>query len=286
MLGRYVLITVFCLAATFLLARCDDYSNASSSVAWCLPELVALFAAAIAMLNALLLYETLKSQNTNFERQKYESTFFNLLDSHQKLTDGLKVQDQTLNLSLHKYTFTINGRQFFSFAMNEVDYILKSLKGQDYRYGFNEEDEQRHVYEREQWQQSQQEPYSPKKEEQENLRNYEDCLVKLTNDKYLITEEEWNQKHSSKPSMVEAFLIFERHWGGFCDHYIRSIKQLLSYTQKQGEIRGLKGDAEYYVHFITAMMTHDETRFIKLYCSSHKDENKDLCELIESINKK
>lgn len=280
MLWKYGLIIVFCLTATFLLARCDDYTKASSNVAWCLPDLVALFAAAIAALNALLLYKTLMSQNVNFERQKYESTFFNLLNSHQKMTEGLLAQDQTISLSLEKYMVTINGRQFFTFAMREIGYIGKSLKGSAYRYCFNKEEEQRLEYERVQWLASCQEPYSPQKEEQEKVCNQEDCLVKLANDKYQITKEEWEKKHSSKFSEVDSFLIFERRWCDFYEHYIRSIKQLINYTQSQSKVKGLNRDTNDYLQFIISTMTYDEIRFIKLYCECHEKD----AELVTVIN--
>ena len=40
-----------------------------------------------ALFNALLLYLTLKRQDRSFNQERFETTFFNLLESHKKITE-------------------------------------------------------------------------------------------------------------------------------------------------------------------------------------------------------
>lgn len=222
--------------------------------------------------------------NVNFERQKYESTFFHLLNTHQKITSELHAQDQTINASLDSYFVPINGHHFFTFAMLEIGYIYKSLSSHDFQGYFDENNDKNLDYNRHLYQEELNNSDYTQDAEIKDKQNYEDCLVKLANKKYQISKEEWNQKHQSDAKDIESYMVFERRWVGFYEHYLKSIGQLLAFTQKQGQTDGLNKDAEYYSNFIAATMTHDEVRFIKLYCKCHENENKALIELINRTN--
>ena len=89
----------------------------------------------LAVANILLLYETLISQNRGInnekeahERTQFETTFFNMLETFRNLTDEIKLDYIDLNGKQIK----IRGREFFVFALNEINKISDSLQSDNY----------------------------------------------------------------------------------------------------------------------------------------------------------
>ena len=93
----------------------------------------------VSIANAIFLFATLSSQNRginnqkeSFAQERFETTFFNLLESHRKLTEELSVSAMVLNENLQIERIKLDGRTFFSFAINEISHIQDSLKSKCY----------------------------------------------------------------------------------------------------------------------------------------------------------
>ena len=73
-----------------------------------------------ALFNALLLYLTLKRQDRSFNQERFETTFFNLLESHKKITEEIELttcdihetQIQSIDYKGQKCFFFCNKRLF------------------------------------------------------------------------------------------------------------------------------------------------------------------------------
>ena len=113
-------------AIYFLLTKSDEPTASSGWVA-----------AFIAIANALLLYSTLQSQNKGIEiqkesaeRERFETTFFNLLKSHRQIVNEINVyRSSVAKNDISKVTFLkFSGRQFFTFALIDINNISNNIK--------------------------------------------------------------------------------------------------------------------------------------------------------------
>jgi hypothetical protein len=215
----------------------------------------------VAIANTILLYATLSSQNKglknqreSFELERFETTFFNLLENHRKQTEKLSVSVMVLKENLQIDNIRLEGRSFFSFAIKEIAYIQESLKSKYYSGQFDEQSDSKSIDAIEQNHASiDAEGILYKELEKKLIENYNHHRTKFANLIYNISKDEWNKIHNSNDKETISVDIFYKTMFPQYNHYIRSLNNLLDFAKRR------EGG---YLHVIISQMSDDELSYI------------------------
>lgn len=224
----------------------------------------------LATANILLLYETLISQNRGiknekeaYERSQFETTFFNMLDTFRKITDEIKLDYIDLNGKKTR----INGREFFVFALIEINKISDSLKSDKYHGKYNQYDADCSL-------QFLDHEYDNKRIDDEiaairwkNEKENEFLLIhsiQYTNLVYDIQEPDFKKLKTNSDLTSVSYSLFCRRFSFVYEHYLRFLKQLLIYIS-------CKQDSLYH-DLLNAQLSSQEVKFIKLHAIVLVDE--------------
>ncbi|MBD9272759.1 MAG: hypothetical protein EGS53_07845, partial [Prevotella sp.] len=79
----------------------------------------------------LLLYKTLISQNRSFKQERFEITFFNLLDQRQKAVDSLFFRCEELK-GVDFVFVSYHGEECFEAICREMNCLKEALYGKKY----------------------------------------------------------------------------------------------------------------------------------------------------------
>lgn len=218
----------------------------------------------VAITNAILLFITLKSQveGTNnqkqaFEQERFETTFFNLIENQRNLTERLSVSVMILKENLQIDNIRLEGRSFFSFAIKEIAYIQESLKSKHYSGQFDEQSDSKSIDAIEQNHASiDAEGLLYKELEKKLIENYNHHRIKFTNLMYNISKDKWNKIHNSDDKETISVNIFYKTMFPQYNHYIRSLNNLLDFAKRR------EGG---YLHVITSQMSEDELSYINYH---------------------
>ena len=212
----------------------------------------------ITIANALLLYATLRTQILNQKRQeelvireRFETTFFNLLQSHRQIANEIQIYRPTVienDISQTK-NLSFLGRRFFSFALIDIKNINSNLKKEQIHH-YNSDDAQ-----------AAEEYFSHFAANPENRFEIEEERKKLINRSreamvnsfYGIKQEHVDE---SKQNSRMGIQLFDRKWKGCYEHYLRSLIHLLEYIKDSGQ------DIDKYVEIVFSQMSEDEFNFI------------------------
>ena len=84
-----------------------------------------------AFVSILLLYKTLISQNRSFKQERFEITFFNLLDQRQKVVDSLSFRCEELK-GVDFVLVSYHGEECFEAICREMNCLKEALYGKKY----------------------------------------------------------------------------------------------------------------------------------------------------------
>lgn len=240
-----------------------------------------------AIFNALLLYLTLKRQERSFNQERFETTFFNLLESHKKITEEIELTNRDINETQIRPIY-YNGRKCFSFATKECSDISKALNAKRY-YGFlkNNESMGEEAIENK-YDNITNDPNIEKDKNKELTEFYYHCKCKFLNLKYNITQECYTRVRKlieqQKLDINEAAykLFFKQYYDSF-EFYFRSLKQLLLLIYDN---HPLCVEPAKYVNIITSQMSPDEQRLTYHYSLDDKSFKQafDNCKVQEHLN--
>lgn len=224
----------------------------------------------LAVANILLLYETLISQNRGInnekeahERTQFETTFFNMLETFRNLTDEIKLDYIDLNGKQIK----IRGREFFVFALNEINKISDSLQSDDYhgKYDQYNADSSLQFLDQEYDNRRINDEIAAmiwkKEKENEYLLIHS---IQYTNLVYDIQEPDFKKLKTNSDLTSASYSLFCRRFSFVYDHYLRFLKQLLIYIS-------CKQDSLYH-DLLNAQLSSQEVKFIKLHANVLVDE--------------
>ncbi len=187
-----------------------------------------------------MLYLTLKSQLFAIQKQdwdarmvSFETTFFNLLNSQQNITNDIKAQFTGLSGTNEIKTFTIQGRDFFRFAVIERNRINRGLQAATYE-GFYDDKDNEYInyiisglYE-----QSYSDPsFNPEDCEEEIVQQRRRQLL---NKVYGITREQWESAQSLQDAERVKFIyeIFFKRYHYAIGHYFRNLYHILKFIDQ------------------------------------------------------
>ena len=218
----------------------------------------------VSIANAIFLFATLSSQNRginnqkeSFAQERFETTFFNLLESHRKLTEELSVSAMVLNENLQIERIKLDGRTFFSFAINEISHIQDSLKSKCYSGKFDEQLDFESINAIEQQYASiEAEGVQIKEREKKLLENYNHHRIKFSNLIYDISADKWGRIGNSDDKIMLSVDIFYKTMYPQYNHYIRSLANLLDFAKRR------EGT---YLYFVSSQMSEYELSYIRYH---------------------
>lgn len=229
----------------------------------------------IAIANALLLYATLKSQNESIvntkeahRQERFETTFFNLLDYQRRLTEEIVINYEYVDENLNTSSQEVKGREAFSYANNEIRQISNSLtSGISSTYNYDDIIPE--------WEKLKEElagedidgkisEYGIAKLKE--FRNK--AIIKHHNKVYSICDED-RQNYPSNSTI--PYKLFMQKWKPSFERYIRNLECLLQHMCEEHQLHGKW--RQKYIKFLQSQMTRDELQLIETHAQSFPDFN-------------
>lgn len=239
------------------------------------------------LFNTLLLYLTLKRQDRSFNQERFETTFFNLLESHKKITEEIELTTCDI-YETHIQSIYYKGRKCFSFATKDCSAISMALNAERH-YGFLKENEEMGEEAIEnKYANITNDSYIEEEKNKELKEFYSWYKCKFFNQKYNITQECYaNVKKLREQQKLDinevAYKLFFRRYHDSFEFYFRNLKQLLLiiYDNHPRCVEPTR-----YVKIITSQMSSDEQRlayYYSLYDNAFKQVF-DNCKVQEYLN--
>ena len=243
----------------------------------------------VAIANALLLYATLNSQNHGIgyekeahRQERFEGTFFNLLESQRKLTEEISIDcgymDEDAQVSLQR----INGRLFFVFANKELQLITESLETKIIKK-YSEKDTLNSIDAFEnKWERKDPENVMSKQKQEEWEKLIRNTSIEYCNLVYDISEYD-RERFSSYKEM--PYTIFRKRWYGYFEHYIRNLYYILQYVS---EAENMDEKTKHkYITFVQSQMSRHELALVEVHAQSFPPYRKmlDMTHLTEILIK-
>ncbi|SUE34153.1 putative phage abortive infection protein [Rikenella microfusus] len=224
----------------------------------------------------VMLYLTLKSQQLAIKKQDYEArmesfetTVFNLLNSQQHITNDIQANFVKLIGTSDIKVITIQGREFFRFAVTERNRINKCLKSKIYDGYYSDKDDEyienliAEIYDRS----------SPSFDPCNNPEEKENEIIQkrrrqLLNKIYGITQEHWDKAHKLQEAERVKYIydIFFKRYHYAMGHYFRNLYHILKFIdqfesaqKRQASGYNEKSEINYkcfqYAQFVQAQMS-------------------------------
>ncbi len=226
-----------------------------------------LIGSAVAIANAILLYSTLNSQKEGLENEKkihkqerFETTFFNLLQIQRKLTDELSIKSDYIDFNGKPTSHEVIGRQFFAFIINEMQLISNSLESNVIiKYDWEKIEQTISAFEAT-WEHDDPTHVLDEKRQQKWEELTGSIQIQYTNFVYDITTKD---KDDFTADSNLPYKIFIRKWYPTFDHYIRNLYYILQYVYEENYSN--KNSLLKYVNFIQSQMSRNELYVIVIH---------------------
>jgi len=219
-------------------------------------------------------------QQKIFEQERFETTFFNLINNQNRITNDLKVYFHSLKGLTTEITNVVVGREFFIYSRRELNDIWNSLNRSEFAGYFDIENAQYKQMEID-------ELYNPSSSafthpddaiEQEKNIKYEIRLSHV-NKFYSINGETWDNFKKldmlNKINLVYGLYFQKFHYAA--GHYFRHLYHILDFIEKSEkklteisttseEKNSIYTDYQKYASFVQSQMTSFE--LLLLYYNS------------------
>lgn len=225
-------------------------------------------AAIASLLNAVLLFITLNHQDRSFKQERFETTFFNLLELRRKIVDNFRLFYWRWNYVEHKPVIVNSeGMDCFTVAYDEVNFIKSNLFASKYlgTLDWDEDKVQTSV------------EFALQKihDEINAIRKMDDDFYcSLINRTYHIGfdfyKEVQNNKGNEECEFQIAFPLFVKANDMFLEHYFRHLKQILTFVDKN------TGNSQYYIDFLLSQMSREEMWIIYYYALTNDNYREQL----------
>lgn len=224
----------------------------------------------IAIAYALLLYATLRSQNESIvntkeahRQERFETTFFNLLDLQRRLTDEIVANYEDIDGQGNIHDKRAIGKEFFSFAKNEIKHISDSLESHISSL-YDDRDIKIEWEELEKKLPGEDTNGELSKHGVNMLKDFRDrTRIRMCNRAYSISNED-RQQYSSNPNY--AYTLFEKKWRPFYEQYINNLYCILQHTSEERYLT--EGGTQKYINIVQAQMSRDELQLIEIHAQS------------------
>ena len=244
-----LLVLSFCGAICY---SCSMKSNEDASAIW--------ITAFIAIANALLLFATLRTQRNAIvsekktaDQERFETTFFNLLQNNRALIPELQIDTITVYEDGNTPTtsFLYKGYDFFSAALVEIENLRSILTLSKLKpYDLNSFEGRENAL-------------------QDEINNPNPDESKIANMRKVLAQDEYSGRMTSLYNLTDADLqeartdpyhnikVFKNRWGSIYERYLRNLIALLEFVNDS------KQDIKKYSKFVYSQMSMNEYRFLK-----------------------
>lgn len=220
--------------------------------------------------NTILLYLTLTSQHNGLENEKsariqerFETTFFNLLESQRKLTNEIFIETNALDNNLNVVQKQVRGRRFFTFAIKELGAITDALES-NVETKYIESDKVMTIEAFEcKWSKVVQPCITTSDKQKEWKRLDEKFRIEFSNLFYNINMEHREKYHSDKSV---PYNLFRRKWYNDFEHYIRNLYYILYYINE--EQKDNIENKKKYIRFVQSQMSRVELNLIQIHAQA------------------
>ena len=241
----------------------------ASNLSWKWEHYIGMVTAIATFVNAVFLYITLNHQDRSFKHERFETTFFNLLDQRRKIVDAFSMScPEWDNVSHDKVNKIYQGEACFKVAAREVQWIRDNLFVHDSYCGILD-DKTTDISIDKQLESIHNELNDDKAAIYQMDKKFRCCLINQT---YQITNDFFNKQQTFRgdgDKEIKISLIrFTWINGMFMEHYFRHLKQILKFLVKRQPEKKKK---EYYVDFLLSQMTRYEMRIVYYYSLTNKD---------------
>ena len=241
----------------------------ASNLSWKWEHYIGMVTAIATFVNAVFLYITLNHQDRSFKHERFETTFFNLLDQRRKIVDAFSMScPEWDNVSHDKVNKIYQGEACFKVAAREVQWIRDNLFVHDSYCGILD-DKTTDISIDNQLESIHNELNDDKAAIYQIDKKFRCCLINQT---YQITNDFFNKQQTFRgdgDKEIKISLIrFTWINGMFMEHYFRHLKQILKFLVKRQLEKKKK---EYYVDFLLSQMTRYEMRIVYYYSLTNKD---------------
>lgn len=205
------------------------------------------------LFSVYLLYITLNHQGRSFKQERFEITFFNLLENRKNIIDGVWMKCEDLEGTAFKMN-TYSGEEAWKRVCEELLCIKDSFSRTEYLGKMDDNLEYNEI--------------------QEALCNPIDliddaikrCYCRRANFTYNITKDDYTEIRHTRNNTAKLkiyYEIFIQHKSFYNESYLRFMKMLFSWLESQED--------EKYARILLAQMSKYELQI--LYCQSLIDEN-------------
>lgn len=214
----------------------------------------------------------LKAQKKSSEQESFESTFFNLLNVQQNITNDLKAYFFRLNDLTNFESYSISGREFFRIAVWERFWINRSLSSDKYPGMYDES-------ENEMWEHQLEQLYDPQNHDSDPFYDVDkgasemqkERKLQLVNKVYGITKEKWEIGHDTqgKDRVNFVYDLFFHKYHYAAGHYFRNLYHIVKYV-RQFEVIQRRKNADKFEDERIVKRCYQYARFIQAQMSSHE----------------
>lgn len=216
----------------------------------------------VSVINCFLLYENLRSQKEQFEKNTFENSFFRLIEAHEKLVEDIHLWGRDTE---------VKGAKCFEYAKSQIQDISEILKRSTYLPQYNSPEDFEGLWDKINKSKDQKESIELLSTIQNNQR-----ILNILKE-YNITETVWG-KNKEKPDEIDknAFLIFRECKQSIYEQYFKSLNLLKKYW----ESRATDEERKKYQDIAFIHMSADESKFANWHlkydgnCGRDKDKDK------------
>lgn len=212
-----------------------------------------------AMVSGVLLYVTLGFQNRSFKQERFEITFYNLLNQRRIIIESVFFKCEDLNGALFKQK-KYQGELAFVKAWRDIEYMYKSLSSSRYIGAMDEEDEYNNILN-----------YLNTPPVDDMVNNAQDyCYCKRVNYTYDITKKTYDEIRCAIDELEKCKRCYEillNHKSFATERYFRFLSIILSLLEEVKE--------EKYCKILLAQMSKEELQIIN--CQALIDEEFYIC---------
>lgn len=249
----------------------------ASDVFCCWEQYGSIVAAIASLLNAVLLFITLNHQDRAFKQERFETTFFNLLEQRRKIVDNFRLLYWRWDYVEHKpLIVNSEGMNCFTVAYGEVNFIKRNLFVSKY-FGTLDWDEDK-VQTSVEF--ALQKIHDEWNDDINAIRKMDEVFYcSLINRTYHIDYDLYKDviknKGNEDNELQIAFSLFVKVYTMFLEHYFRHLKQILAFVDKNDSDKNIS-NPQYYIDFLLSQMSREEMWIIFYYALTNDCYRKQL----------
>lgn len=211
-------------------------------------------------------------QKEAIDKERFETTFFNLLSVQQNITDNIKAYFGTMEGLDSERVNIVAGREFFLYARSELSKINYSIFNTKYLGSYDKNNvEYLEHYISELYDPQSSNYTHPLEAEQKEANIIQETSVKYANKFYGITNIHWkNINEKDTPTKIKyVYYFFFRRFHYAIGHYFRNLYHILKFIEKY-EINKINNTPNTEEHAVIIEDCSKYAQFIQAQMSSYE----------------